>query len=396
MAFATTNLASRAARALLRFLWLVLIPALLAGVISRYLVPHGGDPQGSGLLNATVRTATAHPVELAVVLFVVIAALANYWRFYLPGGRFLARLPLELAASSPPHVLAELEAVAKARPQRRARQAFQLALFVASMAVALAGAYLLRANWLLYRVLSSSMLPTFQVNDLLVGSRSPQSFAAPPLVPAKLPALHRGDIVVFRDTTNAGPEYLIKRVIGLPGDEIIMNSGRPYINRWPVPKCDAGRYANVVPGGGYITGRLVVEFLDGASYLTVHAPMRKQWRPYVVQPGEVFVLGDNRNASVDSRMWQDHGGSGVPLDQIVARVDRSLVHSSRDGKAAWSTLLAPARQLSLNLDGLDSALLDQGIQQCLAKRPQESSPPKLDLSIPQPTGYPASAGLSIQ
>ena len=387
---------SRAARALLRFLWLALIPALLAGVVSRYLVPHGGDPHGTGLLNTAVRTATEHPVELAVVLFLAIALLANYWRFYLPGGRFLAKLPLELAASAPPSALAKLEAAAKARPDRRARQVVQLALFVVSMVVALTSAYVLRANWLLYRVLSSSMLPTFQVNDLLVGSRSPQSFAAPPLVAAKIPALHRGDIVVFRDTTNAGPEYLIKRVIGLPGDEVIMNSGRPYINRWPVPKCDAGRYANVVPGGGYVTGRLVVEFLDGASYLTVHAPMRKQWRPYVVQPGEVFVLGDNRNASVDSRMWQEHGGSGVPLDQIVARVDRSLVHSSRTGKAAWSTLLASARQLSLNLDGLDSSLLDQGIRQCLAKRPQESSPPKLDLSLPQPTGYPVSSGLSLQ
>ncbi len=439
-------LVARAAQALLRWLWLAVIPALLAGVASRYLVPRAADPAGAGLASAVAKLAIERPVELAVALFVALAALSSYWRFYLPGGRFLAKLPLEVAASAPRAALAELESAARVerllakpverasaelregllqeverlraglragnaaaatsasnvlsaafRPQLRTRQVVQAGLFVASMALALFGAHVIRANWLLYRVLSSSMLPAFQVDDVLIGSRSPQGLALPPFIPLKAGALpRRGDVIVFHDTTGSGPEYLIKRVVGLPGDEIIMHSGRAFINRWLVPDCDAGAYANLLPGAGYVSGRLAVEFLDGAAYLTVHTALRKQWKPYVVQPGEVFVLGDNRNSSIDSRTWQDHGGSGVPVSEIVARVDRSLVHSSRTGQAVWDTLLQPTRQLNLNLDGLNASNLESGIRRCLAKRPQQTTPPALDASLPEPAVYPSPASITVE
>jgi signal peptidase I len=426
---------------LLRLLWLVVIPLLAAGVASRHLVPHAQNPDGQGLLSAAARLAQERPVEVGVAFFLAFAAMLHYWRFYLPGGRFLAKLPLEVAAKAPRAALAELESAARierllaksvarsgaphrerlrgdlkrlraaleradaaaassasrvlveqSRASLRTRQLLQLGAFAVSMLLAVFGAQFVRANWLLYRVLSSSMVPSFQVNDVLIGSRSPEGLTAAPFAPAKPRSMpRRGDIIVFRDTTGAGPEYLIKRVIGLPGDEIIMNSGRPFINRWAVPKCDAGRYANVIPGGGYVDGRLVVEFLDGNAYLTMHAPMRKQSSPYVVKPGEVFVLGDNRNSSLDSRAWHEHGGSGVPVSEIVARVDRSLFHTSRSGRAAWDTLLEPAQRMSLNLDGLDDSVLREGIRRCLASAPKDTKPPVLDSSEPLPSGFPQAA-----
>lgn len=358
-----------AGRGLLRVVWLALVPLLGAAVLCRYCVPR-----------AAARLATEHPIELGAAVFVALAALAHEWRFCLPGGRFLAKLPLEVVVSVPRASLRALEAAAlaeRAGKSPRRRQALQLALFGAGVALWVGGAALVREKWLIYRVLSSSMLPTFQVDELLIGGRALASSA-----------LKRGDIIVFRDTTGSGPPFLIKRVIGLPGDEIIMNSGRPFINRWAVPKCDAGRYAEVLPGGGYLSGRLTVEFLDDRAYLTLHAAQRKQSTPYVVQPGEVFVLGDNRNSSLDSRAWHEHGGSGVPLSEVVARVDRSLYRTSRAGRADWRSLYKPVQQLGVELDGVDASALDAGIARCLASRPTQTKPPVLNSSEPLPAGFP--------
>jgi signal peptidase I len=360
------------ARGLLRLTWLAVIPLLGAAVLCRYALP-----------TPLTGFALERPVEIGVVVFVALAALINYWRFYLPGGRFIAKLPLDVASSAPVSSLRDLESASRAARggmSHGRRQAVQLGLFVLGMGLAVAVAQLIRQKLLIYRVLSSSMVPTAQVDDLLIGDRDQ----------AKVPP-KRGDIVVFRDTTASGPPFLIKRVIGVPGDEIIMNSGRPYINRWAVPKCDAGRFANVLPGGGYLAGRLVVEFLDDRAYLTMHAPERKQSSPYVVQPGEVFVVGDNRNSSLDSRAWHEHGGSGVPISEIVARVDRSLFHTSRAGRAAWETLLKPVQQLGLNLDELEASGLREGVSRCLASRPAKTTPPTFNSSEPQPSGFPLPA-----
>lgn len=94
---------------------------------------------------------------------------------------------------------------------------------------------------------------------------------------------HRGDIVVLR-TLRTGPEMLIKRVVGLPGETISSRNGQVMIN-----------------------SRLLTE--DWASL-----PGGMDIPPTVVPPGSVFVLGDNRGASNDSRSF-----GPVPIDGIIGR-----------------------------------------------------------------------------
>ncbi len=123
-----------------------------------------------------------------------------------------------------------------------------------------------------FRVPSSSMQPTLRPNDLLL-TLEESTYA-------------RGDIVVFMDPVD--PEaYLVKRVVGIPGDTVAIESGGLILN---------GHYA---------------------SEPYTSEPMRYSLTPPVrVGEGELFVLGDNRNASDDSHAW----GKGIPYDSVVGKV----------------------------------------------------------------------------
>jgi signal peptidase I len=419
-----------ALRSLLRALWLVVIPALLAGLTFRYLVPPVVESAGESAMNDLAKLGVEHPAELFVVLFVAFAALARYWRPYLPGGRFMSPLPLRIAArvdraklhdlgkaatlfdtlsksrvkarlerllpeSQRPELASKLrglelavrrgnvelasklrsELAHVARPLLRAREVWQWLAFAVGIGAAVFAAMLLRANAQPYRVLSSSMLPTLQPGQHVLGNKARNGFIFPgvPKPTSTLPK--RGEVIVFRDTAEAGPENLIKRVIGLPGDEVAMGVGRPFINRWMVPNCDAGSFAFVAPGGGFVGGRVYVEFLDDRAYLTVRTPRSAQWPPYVVKPGEVFVLGDNRSGSRDSRVWQQRGASGVPLKEITALVERLLVPASRGGLLKTESMFQPLSALRLNLENVDTTGVEAGIRHCLANPPKETRPP---------------------
>ena len=318
----------RAAQGALQALWVGIIPALLALLVHRFLVP----AVASGSANRLVALANLYPVPLVVASFFLFSAIVRYWRLRLPWGRYAAPLPAHLvpdeadgdrlsvwvahvalyetlasrpmqqrldrgpsdaaavlngalgelrraveegdlaAASSAARQVRDLAATSLGA--RRRREALGL---VASVLAAAGAAFFLRAQLFQpYRVLSASMLPTLEPGDYLAGNR----LAYRPLV-ARAAGPRRGDVVVFRSSAVSlarpgVPDVLVKRVIGLPGDRIAMRGPVPVINGWALPYCEAGPYLYVTPEGQGRTvhGKLRVEFLDDQAYLVARFDRR--------------------------------------------------------------------------------------------------------------------------
>lgn len=121
--------------------------------------------------------------------------------------------------------------------------------------------------------------------------------------------LQRGDLVAFRSPTVAGQTW-IKRVAGLPGDRVSIRDGQLFLSQ--VSLSDPTRQ-----GGGLDSGR-AIEHTTGHSYsvLLNDGPGLADHAESVVSPGTIFVLGDNRNRSLDSRHFGD-----VPRDLVVGIVE---------------------------------------------------------------------------
>lgn len=134
-----------------------------------------------------------------------------------------------------------------------------------------------------------------------------------------LPA--RGDIVVFRLPGNTGIDY-VKRVIGLPGDEIVIEKGVLRINGNPVPKVATGTFTSQPAPGMSRAEPAFEETLPGGRKFTVlegepDGPYDNAG-PFKVPSGHYFMLGDNRDNSMDSRSMQQVGF--IPADNIIGRV----------------------------------------------------------------------------
>jgi len=185
-----------------------------------------------------------------------------------------------------------------------------------------------------FYVPSGSMEPTLLIGDALLASKYPYGYSAASLpVNVALPATgrvfgalpSRGDVVVFRwpgDTS----QVWVKRVIGLPGDHVQMRDGFLWINGAPVATRPDGigqaedesgrmtparRFAETLPGGReHILFKLKEHgFLDNTRDVTV-------------PPDRLFVMGDNRDNSADSRVSVADGGVGLlPVANLVGRVD---------------------------------------------------------------------------
>jgi signal peptidase I len=170
---------------------------------------------------------------------------------------------------------------------------------------------------------SGSMEPTLLIGDHLFVDRTTLSPPSPwmPLVHYREP--RRGDVVVFikpiPDEVNGHPEYeyLVKRLIGLPGDHIHMIDGVVFINGVAQPQLHAQR----------TTPENFSLFLDDFPTLPpmpVPDLTPRSWAvdfrdhvingDLVVPPGEYFMMGDNRHNSADSRYW-----GFVPRANIVGR-----------------------------------------------------------------------------
>ncbi len=182
-----------------------------------------------------------------------------------------------------------------------------------SIGVAVAVALLLRAFVVeAFQIPSGSMIPTLDVGDHIFVSKFSYGLSIP-FTDAKILQYaepKRGDVIVFKFPQDHSTDY-IKRVIGLPGDVVEMRQEELYINGKPVPRervphvCDDGEPAR---SGGLADDRdcqLWQEDLGRVKHDTIQEPGRggRDFGRLVVPPHQLFVMGDNRDNSSDSRVW---------------------------------------------------------------------------------------------
>lgn len=196
---------------------------------------------------------------------------------------------------------------------------------ITSMLIAILAALTIR--WLLieaYVIPSGSMLPSLLiydhifVNKIAYGVRVPGTknwltrFSEP----------QRNEVVVFRYPRDEST-YFIKRIIGVPGDEIRYEDNQLYINGTRIERSDPANPENFdwvsdedLPGT-----KAAYEFFDeklgsekGHPTLLRRRQLHISWGPETVPEGHIFVMGDNRDNSNDSRHW-----GFVPLENLMGK-----------------------------------------------------------------------------
>jgi len=216
-----------------------------------------------------------------------------------------------------------------------------------------------------FSIPSGSMLPTMYIGDYLFVHKWPYGYSRFSF-PLQIPSFEgrvfealpeRGDVVVFRPPGQEGTDW-VKRVIGLPGDTIAVQDGTVILNGRPLQResenmvpipVSPNSPCRVVPGavamvrpaadGGrdclYPAYRETLP--NGRNYLTIDQVdiPRSDDFPQIRVPAEhLFLMGDNRDDSLDSRYSAFEGGIGlVPVDHVVGRA--SARFWSTDGSAEW-------------------------------------------------------------
>ncbi len=178
-----------------------------------------------------------------------------------------------------------------------------------------------------YRIPSGSMKPTLVEGDFVLVNKSKYGWWFPiidyRLNPFEDPA--RGDVIVFRYPPKPKVNY-IKRIIGLPGDDITYDNKQLFINGALVAKEYLETTYNDSPRGRPYLVRMYEEFLlPDANHLIYEREGAIIGFSGTVPEGHYFVMGDNRGDSEDSRVW-----GFVPDHYIKGKAARIMV--SYDGK----------------------------------------------------------------
>ena len=211
-----------------------------------------------------------------------------------------------------------------------------------------------------FRIPSGSMIDTLLVGDFVWVSKFSYGYSkhsvpfSPPLFEGRIwgGEPERGDVIVFKLPRDNSTDY-IKRLVGLPGDRVQVKDGILIINGEPVKTefvgevevpIESGRagthkvrkYRETLPGG---VTHYILQERDGGTSLGIDPDNTPE---YVVPAGHYFMMGDNRDNSVDSR-WPTASGVGfVPYENLVGRAERIFPSWDASQSAFWEIWNWPA------------------------------------------------------
>ena len=186
-----------------------------------------------------------------------------------------------------------------------------------------------------FKIPSGSMLPTLLVGDFILVNKFTYGIRLP-VVNVKIADMNqpkRGEVMVFRYPVNPSLDY-IKRVVGLPGDEVVYRNKRLTINGKQIEVKPAGDYNYVEGGLNFVSTQRLTETLGTHQHAILvqpdvpsvqqsgvaNFPLRNNCAyndegfTCKVPPGQYFMMGDNRDSSSDSRYW-----GFVPEANIVGK-----------------------------------------------------------------------------
>jgi signal peptidase I len=190
-----------------------------------------------------------------------------------------------------------------------------------------------------FNIPSGSMIPTLLVGDYLFVSKYSYGYSKHSFPFSFMPfdgrifesVPKRGDVIVFKLPRDNKTDY-IKRVIGLPGDTVQMQDGRLFINGTLVERERVDDYVYRDTSGSLLRSLQYKESLPGGKvhFILEDGDNRRfdNTAEFKVPPGHYFMMGDNRDHSLDSRSEVGF----VPAENLVGRAE--FLFFSTDGSAA--------------------------------------------------------------
>jgi signal peptidase I len=169
-----------------------------------------------------------------------------------------------------------------------------------------------------FQIPTTAMYPTLEVGDHVFVEKLDRGF-------------ERGDVVVFHYPRDPDVMY-VKRIVALGGDRVELRDGTLIVNDSPTPTTRTTQGCAEAPGAGECA--IWEEALGGHRYRIAHTHAQDgvSFGPVVVPSGQMFVLGDNRDNSSDSRIW-----GGVKEELLVGKLKSVWVSKGPNG-IRWSRL----------------------------------------------------------